>query len=346
MKNRLKILTCLALVFVAMPAGAEVTPNTITLSPFIGGYTFDGTLHLRTRPEYGFRVGYNITPIWGVEGMYSNTPTELTKPQTPPTNDVDTATYGMDILYHFMPKEKLVPFLAIGGRGFYADYPPSIHDKVSGGFDYGGGVKYFINDLIALRGDVRGILLFDQQRSNVEYSVGMTFSWDLRQKAAPPAPRPAPVAAPAPPPEPPQPVAPPPPPPPEPPKVVEPPKPVVLTVQEETINLKIEFDFNKAVIRPEFYANVDAVGEFMKKYPQANLQIDGYTDNVGKKAYNLKLSQRRADAVKKYIVDKFGIDAKRIKAVGHGMTNFIASNKTPEGRYMNRRVTAHHGPVQ
>jgi OmpA-OmpF porin, OOP family len=132
--------------------------------------------------------------------------------------------------------------------------------------------------------------------------------------------------------------APPPPPPPS--------CPVVLTPeQEETVNLLIEFDSNKTVIKPQFYPNLDALGEFMKKYP-CEVTVEGHTDNVGKKAYNQKLSQRRAEAVKKYIVDKFGIDPKMIKTVGYGETKPVDTNKTPEGRYHNRRVQAHHAAVK
>lgn len=134
-------------------------------------------------------------------------------------------------------------------------------------------------------------------------------------------------------------------PPPEPAPVVL--SPVVLSPEkEETVNLLIEFDFNKAVVKPEFYPNVNAVGEFMQKYPTVNITVQGHTDSKGKMAYNQKLSQRRAEAVKKYIVNKFGIDAKRIKAVGYGETRPIDTNKTAEGRYKNRRVQAYHSAVK
>jgi OmpA-OmpF porin, OOP family len=125
------------------------------------------------------------------------------------------------------------------------------------------------------------------------------------------------------------------------------PAPVVLSPEkEETVNLLIEFDTNKAVIKPEFYPNVNAVGEFLQKYPTVDITVEGHTDSVGSKAYNQKLSQRRSEAVKKFIVDKFGINAKRIKAVGYGETKPVASNKTAEGRYKNRRVQAYHAAAR
>jgi OmpA-OmpF porin, OOP family len=121
---------------------------------------------------------------------------------------------------------------------------------------------------------------------------------------------------------------------------------VFIPEKEETVNLLIEFDFDKSVVKPEFYENVNAAGEFMQTYPTANLTVEGHTDSKGKNAYNRKLSQRRAEAVKKYIVEKFGIDAKRIKTVGYGETKPIDTNKTAEGRYHNRRVQAYHSAVK
>jgi OOP family OmpA-OmpF porin len=77
----------------------------------------------------------------------------------------------------------------------------------------------------------------------------------------------------------------------------------------------------------------------MKDYPDLNVVIEGHTDSVGTAAYNKKLSQRRAEAIKKYMVES-GIDTNRLKAQGFGMDNPIASNKTEEGRQQNRRVEA------
>jgi OOP family OmpA-OmpF porin len=139
-------------------------------------------------------------------------------------------------------------------------------------------------------------------------------------------------------------VAPPPPPPPQ----IKPAQACVVLNPEkdESVNLLIEFDFNKSVVKPEFYSNVDAVGEFMQKYPTVTMTIEGHTDDVGTKAYNQKLSQRRANVVKKYIVDKFGINPELIKAVGYGKTRPVDTNKTAEGRYHNRRVHAVHAAVK
>jgi OmpA-OmpF porin, OOP family len=73
---------------------------------------------------------------------------------------------------------------------------------------------------------------------------------------------------------------------------------------------------------------------------EAFVTAEGHTDNVGSIARNEKLSQNRAKAVKKYIVDKFGIDATRLSAKGYGPGKPVSSNTTKEGRQKNRRVEA------
>lgn len=82
---------------------------------------------------------------------------------------------------------------------------------------------------------------------------------------------------------------------------------------------------------------LDEVADILMKNASLNLSIDGYTDNTGKPEINLALSQKRADAVKKYLVQK-GIDAARIKSTGHGQEGAVADNSTGEGRAKNRRV--------
>ena len=79
------------------------------------------------------------------------------------------------------------------------------------------------------------------------------------------------------------------------------------------------------------------VVDFSKKHPTANINVAGYTDSTGSKATNLKLSQNRANVVKKFLV-QHGVDANRIQTVGYGSENPVASNKTAAGRAMNRHT--------
>ena len=82
---------------------------------------------------------------------------------------------------------------------------------------------------------------------------------------------------------------------------------------------------------------LDEVVKVLKKNPGLRVEFGGHTDSVGTAAYNMKLSQRRANAVKAYLVN-MGIDAQRLSTAGYGLTKPVASNDTVEGRSLNRRV--------
>ncbi|HTF05835.1 MAG TPA: DUF5723 family protein [Bacteroidia bacterium] len=115
----------------------------------------------------------------------------------------------------------------------------------------------------------------------------------------------------------------------------------VLTKEEQEILKKafdnLEFESGKDIIKPESFASLDELAELMKKKPEWKLRITGHTDNVGKAPANMKLSEKRAKAVKAYLVKK-GIDEKRLITEWFGQTRPIAPNTTPEGRQKNRRV--------
>lgn len=98
------------------------------------------------------------------------------------------------------------------------------------------------------------------------------------------------------------------------------------------------FDFDKYVIKKEFYPMLDETKKIFDDYPTMRVQIDGHTDSVGTDAYNQKLSERRANAVMKYLVTKVGIDPSRLKAVGFGESKPAYPNDTAEDRAKNRRV--------
>ncbi|MGQ9863336.1 MAG: DUF5723 family protein [Bacteroidia bacterium] len=110
--------------------------------------------------------------------------------------------------------------------------------------------------------------------------------------------------------------------------------------EQEILNLvfkNLEFDFGKATIRPSSYPSLDELANLLLRKPSYRLRIDGHTDNVGKREYNIRLSQNRANAVKQYLIGK-GIEEERIEARGFGPDRPIASNKTEAGRAKNRRV--------
>lgn len=130
----------------------------------------------------------------------------------------------------------------------------------------------------------------------------------------------------------------PPPPPPkkEPPKVEKPKERIVLR--------GINFDFDKYNIKNEFKPVLDEAASVLKSRPDiVEVMIEGHTDAMGTDAYNQKLSEKRAESVKKYLISK-GLSPMQLKTVGFGESKPIAPNKlangkdNPEGRAMNRRV--------
>jgi OOP family OmpA-OmpF porin len=112
------------------------------------------------------------------------------------------------------------------------------------------------------------------------------------------------------------------------------PKPVT---EKVTFAADVFFDFDKAILKPEGKAKLD---DLVAKLKGINLEVIiaiGHTDSIGSDAYNLKLSVRRAEAVKAYLVSK-GIEPNRIYTEGKGKAQPIADNRTAEGRAKNRRV--------
>lgn len=109
--------------------------------------------------------------------------------------------------------------------------------------------------------------------------------------------------------------------------------------EKASIKLQIIFVAGKSIVEPKFQTEIDQLSAFMKKFPDAKVEIAGYTDNKGSAAKNTKLSADRAEAVAKSL-EATGIEKSRISAKGYGPTQPIASNDTAEGRAQNRRVVA------
>jgi len=414
---------CLAvLAWMVVAAGhAEIRPGAASIAPFIGGYVFDSDEDFKNPLVYGIRIGSDITKNWGFESAIYYGDTERKSLAGNP--DVNLLGYGVDVLYHFMPEGRLVPFLAAGIGGRLADGPGGSNRLA---LDYGAGLKFFLTESIALRADVRHVMPFNDRQDNLLYSVGINFLFGgekekpvvAETRAAAPAATPVvvldsdkdgvpdkadkcpmtpagvkvdrygcpidsdndgvpdyldkcpgtpanvtssdvdkdgcpidsdndgvpdyldicpgtpkgmavdkegcPMAA------------------------LEQPKaapaaatPMEKAIQEKgRVTLKVLFDFDKAVVKNQYHDEIGNLAEVMKKHPEMKILIEGHTDSVGDAKYNEGLSQRRADAVQKYLVEKFGIDGSRLTAKGYGESRPVASNATKDGRAQNRRVEA------
>jgi outer membrane protein OmpA-like peptidoglycan-associated protein len=113
-----------------------------------------------------------------------------------------------------------------------------------------------------------------------------------------------------------------------------------------TINMPggVTFATDSAELSPQFHAALDKIAATLVDYNQTVVQVAGHTDITGSHAYNMQLSQKRADSVKTYLTGR-GVTAQRLQAVGAGPDHPVADNATPEGRAQNRRVEITIVPV-
>jgi OmpA-OmpF porin, OOP family len=342
MKNRSMFRTTAVMVFLivcfcASGALAENRAGAINITPFIGGFNVDGDLPYTDGQAYGIGLGYNLSEKLGAEFTFHYVNSDYNGDVIIGGNYIDWGKgdtkiliYKLDLLYHLtglLPGDLIVPYLAAGPGMITFDADHKGVDKENDFLlNYGGGLKIFLTRNLALRGDVRNVINFHggDSYSNLLYTAGLTYEIggtekeEVKEEA--PAPEPEPVPAPAP-------VVTPPPPPPAP----------AAKEQGSIIFRNINFDFDKSNIKPESYPVLDEVTEYLKANPNVKMEVQGHTDSKGTAAYNLKLSDRRAAAVKTYLVGK-GIAADRLETKGYGLSKPIAPNDTEENRARNRRV--------
>jgi OOP family OmpA-OmpF porin len=339
-----------------------------SVSPLIGYHVFEGDQNVDNQANGGLALGYNITKRWAVELDARYTPTEVDDSG----GDLDIWTIGLNALYHFNPNGEFVPYV-VGGFGGMTFDAENYHDDEDYMMNWGLGAKYFITKNTALRLDARQVIDFHSDRDydrdgdssdtvdfNLIASAGLYWQFG---GATPPPPKPmdsdsdgipdtrdkcpdtplgtAVDAVGCPPAM----------------KVIDgdddgdgvlnsrdkcPGTPKGVIVDEfgcpVKYTLQIEFDFDKSEVRPEYHDKLLEAAEFIKKYPDVKFLLAGHTDSIGSEAYNKALSNRRAAAVKKYLVEKFGIAAHLLYPRGYGESRPIATNDTAEGQQLNRRV--------
>ncbi len=188
-----KFIVCLSVALLLAAAGpchAGERAHAVSISPFVGGYTFDGVQHMETAPLFGLRLGYDLTKNWGIEAVGAYLATDRTISES----SFNSVSYGLDILYNFMPDGPLVPYLAVGGGGITIGHGSNFKggSNTEATANAGLGLKYFLTDSVALRVDGRQLFLFEDHNSityNWEYTAGLTFLFGGKT---------APVSSPAP----------------------------------------------------------------------------------------------------------------------------------------------------
>ena len=104
------------------------------------------------------------------------------------------------------------------------------------------------------------------------------------------------------------------------------------------VELLVNFDFDRSEVKEQYLPEIESVARFMEQYPDRVVELEGHTDSRGTDAYNLGLSQRRAEAAMAELVGRFGISPSRVSAKGFGESQPIGSNDSAQGRAENRRV--------
>lgn len=337
MRGLMALAFCMALL--PSVASAEERAGAGSFSTQGGVYVLDHQQDLEMDAAGTLGVGYNFTDrlaaeiVGGVghfEHKYFN--------EDECCCAEDNATGYMlrgEALYHFRPKAKLAPYLAAGVGGVWLR-GENRSDEEYATLNYGAGVKYYLTDNIAFRGDARHIYGIEDSHNNFSATMGLHFNFGAQPKAVTPAP--ATVA-----PTPPKPIL-----------VAEEKTPGEVTVrpveigefggrppedgEKLSIDMKLQFGLDSDRIRPEDRPKLDKLGRFMAQYPETHAVVEGHTCNVGSASYNFELSWRRARAVKEYLEGNFDIDPERLQARGYGLTQPVADNGTEAGRRKNRRV--------
>lgn len=285
--------------------------------------------------NYNLGLGYVLSDRWTLELIATEYESSLPGSAV----DVRGTQYRLDALYHF-GEGKWRPYVSFGAGNQRlspdgGDPRPSHQDMIN----FGAGIKGRLAKSLEWRTEVRGFNSVDEHFTDVVFGTGISFLFGHQESK--PAPQPAPAPA------------------------VDPDSdgdgvpdsrdkcpdtprqlkvdadgcPMELT-EAVSIDLAVNFDFDSAVVKDEFAAEVQKVAEFMNQYLNTQVTVEGHTDNVGSPTYNKALSQRRADSVRDVLINRFNIAPERVKAVGFGEEKPVVSNETNEGRAKNRRVVA------
>lgn len=335
-----------------LPAASQALADQhrVYVNPFVGYQHFDDQRDLDNSPVYGVGLELRMLPRWAVEAVFSYAEPD----QKYVGGNATFREVRVDGLHYFgTPADRWNPYVAVGfGRADFDNGPElntkgSYHDEAQ--VNAGGGIRYNVNDLFALRADIRGFHGINESTFDARASVGFSLALNQARQAAPapaPEPRPAPAPAPAPAPD---------------PRTIDsdgdgvpdyrdqcPGTPAGTVVDEtgcevvtlETITLYVTFPVNSAEIGARYDDEIRQVAEAMRDDPEVTVEIAGHSDSTGRADYNLDLSQRRAESVAQRLISIYGIDGRRVTPVGYGEAEPIASNDTAEGRAQNRRVEA------
>lgn len=350
--------TLVALAVTAAVSGTAMAEDSSTLGslylvPGIGYANTDSDLDADNDVAYSLRLGKELSQHWDVQLGLSHLNADEDSSRFN-GGDYKQTILGLDALYMFS-RDNFRPFLlaGIGAARNRLDYDAGTAAAGRGSntswmANVGAGFQYFVSERFGLQADLRHVWSEAEARTvfgrgnddkvvgNTYLNLGVIFRLDAPKQVV------AEAAAPAAPAVEPTPVTPAPVAPAAEPVVMGPDKPAF---EKITLQAEVLFDFDKNLLKDEGKKTLDVeVTEKMKAHPEVELVlISGHTDFIGDDKYNQKLSERRADAVKKYLVSQ-GIEESRLHTVGKGETQPVADCKGIRGKKLisclqpNRRV--------
>lgn len=321
--------------------GFATEPGTFYVTPFVGFEHYSSERSIGRTTQYGIGGEYQFTDHLSAELDYMQSDDAETRRNG---YDVDISRISLNGIYtigRFGFNNMYEPYLKAGVGHVDYDYKRS-SDDTDTDLAAGGGLRVHFNENLSARLEAKALHETQSSQTHGLYTLGVSWAFGGKPAAAP-APAPA-VAAP-------------------PPAPLDsdgdgvtddkdkcPNTPAGREVDEngceyvlrksEEIRLDINFEVDKADIAESYVGEVQKAAKFLKRYSQVKAEIAGHTDSTGSDAHNLKLSQRRADAVRDMLVQRFNVAPSRLTAVGYGESKPIASNSTVEGRAQNRRVVA------
>ncbi|HEY3174447.1 MAG TPA: OmpA family protein [Candidatus Polarisedimenticolia bacterium] len=308
-----------------------------------GGYAWlddYGQFHPKDDWLFGARAGYFFTSRWNLEvsAQQISTKTDFDPGLGLNNADVDLDSLRLNVLYNFRPGMEVRPFVTVGGGCEKFD-GHSYGESCDLGYNAGGGLRWFVTPNLNLRLDGRYVRThvgagLNETEGNIEATVGIGFLIGGTHEAmpCPDCPPPPPKMAPCPS----CPAC------PQQQKAAPCPPPIIQQLLEKkaVILEGVEFDNDRDTLRPASLTTLDEVASSLKDWPFIRVEIQGHCSEVGTEAHNLELSDRRAAAVRAYLISR-GIDSSRLESRGFGESRPIASNTTEEGRQKNRRVELH-----
>ena len=361
----------------ALNSAAEENERPYSIFATTGQYFFDNDLNVDDDFPLTLGLGYDFSSKWGGEVSYTKISTEL---ENAVNTDVDVEHIQLDGLYYLGDADSLrtstwKPYL-VGGVG-KRDLEVANFDNGSSFVNLGAGAKARLAERLQFRGDVRAYHDLDDSYTDYGVNLGLAYLFGsqstVTKSSKPVAAQPAPAnvepafidsdkdgvedakdncsqtpagvsvdrqgcpidsdkdgvadyldqCADT--------------------------KPIYKVdakgcaqslAETVTVSLNVKFGNNSDKLTGDYSSQIQELADFMNKFSDTSVVVEGYTDDRGNADYNQRLSQKRAEAVRNELINQYSISADRVSAKGYGEANPIASNDTAEGRAKNRRVVA------